>query len=415
MSFNVERIAALASFLFLIASLASAEKGRIYGKIHTDRDDVLQGVIRWDKNEASWDDFLDGNKVKSDHSEISHRRKYGDEKREISIFGIAIFSEGGSWGGVSQSGVAFGHIRKLTAAGSDEVELLLKSGEEVTFRSGSTDFGDGMRELVIETEDQGELELDWSDIDYIEFMDGGDVKSDFGRRIYGTVVTSRGGEFSGWIAWDADEMFYTDVIDGEESGHKRKIKFSQIASIERMSSQASLVVTREGQKIRLDGSNDIDSGNRGIVVSDRKLGRVSIPWDEFEELQIKEPPTDAYVRYDDFDGGRRISGTVYDEDGNQYSGYIRWDNDEEYTWETLDGSYRGVEFNIPFENIRIIEKHSSGSTQVTLWDGRRFILRDSNDVDDSNNGIFIISRDKKSGDETELDWDSFDHLELEKK
>ncbi len=154
--------------------------------------------------------------------------------------------------------------------------------------------------------------------------------------------------------------------------------------------------------------------NRGIVVSDIKLGRVIVQWDEFESLEIKRPSGADYISYDDFDGGSRMFGTVYDEDGEEYTGKIRWDNDEEYGWEILDGDYRGVEFDIAFENIKSIEKLSRRSSRVTLWDNRKFKLRDSNDVDNDNNGIFV-STESDPDDEEVIDWEDFDRIEFRKK
>jgi hypothetical protein len=411
MSLKINHLIAAGLLLFFISSLSFAEPGRIYGKIYTDRGDVLEGPIRWDYNEAFWDDMLDGYKEQSRKAKKEKRRKYGDDGTEINIFGLTIFKDGGSWSSSRQACIAFGHIKKLTPESDDGALMLLKGGEEVFIESSSTDLGTGIREIVIEEINEGELELDWYDIDYIEFFDGGDVESDFGERIFGTVTTRKAGEFTGWICWDVDEMFTKDIIDGRDRSRKRKIKFAKIARIEKISSQASLIVLKDGKEIRLDDSNDVDSGNRGIVVSDGKMGRVVIEWDEFEALDIKEPEKTDYVAYEDFDGGRRLYGTIYDEDGESYSGNIRWDNDEAYTWEILDGNYRGIEFDIAFEHIKSIEKLSRRSSRVTLWDGRKFKLRDSNDVNDENNGIFVaISSDPD--DEEVMEWDDFDRIEF---
>jgi hypothetical protein len=324
---------------------------------------------------------------------------------------LTIF-EDRSWGTSAQSGIAFGHLEKLYRDSNDEVELILKSGEKAYLHSGSTDFGDGIREIVIEDINEGELELDWDDIDYIEFFDGGDLESNFGNRLYGTVTTSRAGEYTGWICWDMDEMFDKDIIDGSDRGRKRKIKFNKIVKIERISSRAARITYKDGKTVRLDDSNDVDSGNRGIVISDLKLGRVVVEWDEFETLELKKPPSDAYPDYKDFDGGRRLRGVVFDEDGESLEGFIRWDDDEEFTWELIDGNYRGVEFDLTLEHIKSIEKLSRRSSRVTLFDGRSFRLRGSNDIDDDNKGIIVYDNPEDEDSEIYIDWEDLDRVEF---
>ena len=102
-----------------------------------------------------------------------------------------------------------------------------------------------------------------------------------------------------------------------------------------------------------------------------------------------------------------LYGKVYDEDGDSYEGFIRWDNDEAYTWELLDGEYRGVEIDVEFAQITEIEKVSSRSCRVTTRSGNTFKLSGSNDVNDENKGIFVTTED---GDEIELDWYDFDKV-----
>jgi len=411
MKFRDLRWGVILLVIIFCASTASAEKGRIYGKIYTDRGDVFEGPIRWDKNEASWDDMLDGYKKPTGKARQEKRKRYGDSKREISLFGLTIYKEGGSWNSTRQSCIAFGHIQRLSPDDDDGAYLMLKNGEEVYLEASSTDLGPGIREIVIEDEDEGELEMGWYDIDHIEFFDGGETESNFGERIFGTVTTGKSGEFTGWICWDVDEMFTDDIIDGYDRRSSRKIRFSQIERIEKISSQASLIVLKNGKEIRLDDSNDVDSGNRGIAISDPKLGRVVVPWDEFEILQIKEPTAADYVKYSDYNGSQPLFGSVYDEFGEQYTGKIRWDNDEEYGWEVLDGEYRGVDFDIVFDNIESIEKLSDRTSRVTLKDGRQFKLRESNDVNEENNGVFIATGSDPD-DEKILDWDDFERVEF---
>jgi len=166
-----------------------------------------------------------------------------------------------------------------------------------------------------------------------------------------------------------------------------------------------------GDELLLKGSNDVDDGNRGIIICDREFGQVVVDWDEFDRLEFTEVP-DKGVMYSDFDGGRALKGTVYTEDGEQYEGLIRWDNDEEYTWEILDGNHHDVEFDIEFGKIKTIEKRSYRSVNVTIWSGRTFRLRGSNDVDEDNKGVFITLDD---GEEVEVEWEDFEKVEFARK
>lgn len=398
---------------FTLASGARAEdnSGRIYGTIYTTDGDVFKGLIRWDKNEGCWIDILDGTKELPDRDygddNSSRRRKYG-ERRSVSFFGVRIRGDV-EFSSSAQSGIRFGHIKQLEVIDDDRALLMLKSGEEVEFKDGSTDIGTGIREIVIEDPDEGEVEFVWDDIERIEFASAtGNIKTSFGDRLYGTVTTRRGDEFTGFICWDVDELFANDVLDGDEKRRSRKIKFGTISSIERYGSSGAQVVMSDGDELLLRNSNDVDNSNRGIIISDPGFGQVQIAWDEFEKVEFKKSP--ALVRYDDFDGGRKLHGTVYTEDGEKYNGEIVWDYDEAYTWEILNGSYRDNEYDIELGLVKIIEKNSHRSSTVTVRDGRTFRLRGSNDVDDDNKGILIIS---ENGDEIYVEWDDFKRVEFD--
>ena len=161
-----------------------------------------------------------------------------------------------------------------------------------------------------------------------------------------------------------------------------------IAAIERSGSSGARVILQNGEEVLLRNSNDVDSSNRGIAVSDLSLGQVQVRWGAFEEITFHAAPV-AEGGYDAFDGGRPLFGTVETRDGEEFSGYIRWDNDEAYTWEILDGRDGDVDFDVEFGQVRSIRRAGSRGSEVRLLDGRTLQLEGSNDVDEDNKGIFV--------------------------
>lgn len=403
------------ALLLLVAGsvLAADNSGRIHGKIITVDGDEFEGLIRWDKNEGSWVDIFNGSK-ELDRSDVreARRKRYRDDdedRHSLRIFGYKIGRNVSiTYTNSAESGLRFGHLKSLEVTGDDEVEITLKSGQRLELSGGSTDIGSGIREIVIEDPDEGEIEFVWDDIDRIEFSTArSNDASNFGERLYGTLSTRRGDEFQGYICWDVDEIFGDDVLDGDERNRSRKIQFDKIASIARYSSSAAEVTLKSGDVMILRGSNDVDDSNRGIAVLDPALGQVSVPWDEFDKVVFSAPK--GHISYNDFNGGTEIRGTLYTEDGDSYEGKVQWDMDEEYTWELLDGDFRDLEFDVEFGLIKQIQKNSYQSSLVTLWDGREYRLRDSNDVDEDNKGIRITM---SGGDDVIVDWEDFDRIEF---
>lgn len=70
-------------------------------------------------------------------------------------------------------------------------------------------------------------------------------------------------------------------------------------------------------------------------------------------------------------------------------GRIRWNADEAWSWESLEGSRRGIDYAVEFGHIASIERRSSRGATVTLRDGRTLILEESADVDRHNAGIVV--------------------------
>jgi hypothetical protein len=308
----------------------------------------------------------------------------------------------------------FGHIKSIEPRSSGRVIVRLKNGEKVRFEDSGTDIGSGNRGIQVDTGGGEEVaDLDWGDIEQIDFKPEPDDYRPANAGIeclYGRIKTDGGDDITGFVAWDVDEIYSTDILDGEVKDRTRKIEFGTIASIEKVSSDACVVRRKSGPEFRMTGTNDVDSGNRGIAVSVPGLGRVRIDWDEFQSVTFAPIPAGLQPTYDQFDGGKRLHGTVTNRDGKSFTGAVAWDNDERFGWECLNGKQNGINYDVEFANIAKIERHSGRAARVTLRDGTVLKLRDSNDVDDGNKGIFV----ETAKDETEeVDWDDFEKITFE--
>jgi hypothetical protein len=153
---------------------------------------------------------------------------------------------------------------------------------------------------------------------------------------------------------------------------------------------------------------DVSDRNDGIHISDPSLGLVDVDWEDLENVDFHPP--DVPIGWDVFDGGQHLRGTVMTADSSAFTGWIRWDGDEAYSWELLDGrSSDGLGFDIELGHVDSIERIlraavevTMGTTgvrvdtpitegaRITLRDGREFELGDSNDVDESNHGVFVL-------------------------
>jgi hypothetical protein len=350
---------------------------RLYGTVTTRRGDTYTGFIRWDRNEGSWADLLDANK----------------ESRN---------------GRVTQSSIRFGHVRRIDALGREEALFTLKSGEQVTLGARATDLGSGLRALLVGMPGKDAVEMDWGDLESVTFEAAPKGLTPAEGRLHGTLTTRSGHEFTGYVTWDVDEIYTTDVLDGDDGPTRRQIPFGTISSIERYSSNGARVTLRSGEATVFRGTNDVDDSNSGITVSDPGLGQVQIDWDELDAVRYWFPEPGEEPDYGVFDGGIPLRGTVRTEAGEEYRGEILWDDDESASWEMLNGEVDGIELDVEFSRIARIEKTWRGSL-VALLDGRSFELSGSNDVEDGNRGITVRTEDGT----IEIDWADFRELRLE--
>ncbi len=377
--------------LLFISSSMKAQEGFIYGKVTTIDGDSYTGQIRWGKEEAYWTDLFNGTKdgndnyrylTREDREEL--RDKYRDRNRWNNVW-VNWGSSRNEYETTHEFQARFGDISKIEITRRSEVRMTLRNGEELYIGDGSNDFDTEVRVMDSEL---GETSFRWSRIEMIEFMDTpANLRNTMGDALYGTVEYY-GGELTGVIQWDHDERLSTDVLDGDSRDGDVEIEFGNLASIEKDGS-GSTIVTKSGREMYLRGSNDVNSSNRGIIVT-TDFGRVDIPWREFRKVTFSDAPA-TIKKYSDFSGMKKLSGTVTTTDGETLTGEIIYDLDESYTFEMLQGEDDDVSYIIPLESVKSISPKNWDYSEVVLKNGTKLTLGESRDVSEDNDGVLVFA------------------------
>ncbi len=380
--------------LSVTASTASAQQsnqGFIYGRVVTESGTEYQGFLRWGTQEAFWDDLFHSTKEDLpffDYLDDDQYDRLRSRGRRLRIFNWDFSIEGE----VSESRqfiARFGDVASIEPRGSGEATVIMRNGNEYEVSGGADDVTSSIH---VRDATLGEIDIRWDRIETIEFMPAPREADPGVWRLHGTVET-REGDFQGYIQWDKEECINTDVLDGDTYDGDVSIEMGRIRSIERLSSRRSLVTLKDGRELRLDGSNDVNDENRGIMVEDERYGRVTIDWDSFDKVTFDDPGSSGRS-YADFGVRGDLAGTVIDQDGERHTGRLVFDLDESEGWEMLNGDIDGIDFDIPFSLVASIEPMRGGRCLVVLTTGETLTLENSQDVGENNSGVLVfVNRD----------------------
>jgi hypothetical protein len=231
--------------------------------------------------------------------------------------------------------------------------------------------------------------------------------------IYGKVYTNRN-TYTGPIRWGKEEVLWTDLFNAVKTDrsfdklvpekksdswgdydwnissiwenhttHQFTCQFGNIKEMRMVSDDEVVIKLKNGGEIRVeDDGNDI---GEYVQVMDPELGIIKVDWDNIDRIEfIPTPPRISQIF------GLPLYGTVEGVRKEKYTGFIVWDNDERLTTDKLDGDSEDGDVSIEFKDITSIEKRARGSF-VTTKSGRELYLTGSNDVDEDNRGIMIVS------------------------
>lgn len=380
-------------FTLLPQQAQAQDEGFIYGKVTTEDGDEFIGAIRWGKEEVYWTDMFNASKMENDNVDYLSREERdelryrggsrGDWDNIISKWGSSSWQNSGR-SFLHQFSVQFGEIQSIRTYRDDEAEVTLRDGTRVDVDgSGYNDIGTKIR--VIDSE-IGDIELRWSRIESVEFTPTPkNLDEKFGEPLYGTV-DSEIGEFTGYIQWDHDERVSEDLLDGDTYDGDVSIEFGKIKSITNDGSRSD-VVLQSGRELTLRGSNDVNYENRGIIVTVEGVGRVDIPWKEFNKVTFSAAKNSG-KSYDDFKNPSPLAAKVVTKNGT-LDGRIVYDLDEELDIEVLHGKDDRSEYVIPFRNIKTIRPRGYQRSEVELRNGTKLVLEESQDVSEDNTGLLV--------------------------
>ena len=225
--------------------------GRLHGTLTTGRGAEFTGYITWDVDEIHSTDILDGEA----------------DGREYQI--------------------PFGAIRTIEQHGPVAARVVLHTGERITL-FGTNDVDRSNRGITVSDPGLGQVKIPWDYFGSVRFhgtrSEGSRRDFDGGRPLHGTVITASGDAMSGQIKWDRDEYSTWEMLNGRSAGIDFAIEFSRIERIVK-NGAGSTVFLRDGRSYDLEGSNDVDSGNRGVVVTSGDQEYV-VDWRNFRELRL---------------------------------------------------------------------------------------------------------------------------------
>ena len=368
---------------------AQAHQGFLYGRITTVSGATYEGRLRWGGDEeAFWGDYFNG--FKAGNPWTAHvppeRLK---ERRPLEIFGVEILRWERRIDLARPFMARFGDILRIEPEGR-ELRVTLKSGTVFHLdRFAADDLADGLR---VWDGRRGAVDLDEGRIRSLELLPTARLGAAPGR-LHGTVRT-RHGDFEGFVQWGREECVGTDELEGHTADGELRLRFDLLRSIARKSRDSSLVTLLDGREIVLSGTREVGHGNRGIYVDDRRYGRVLVSWDAFQRVDFSAGGSGP--AYDDFPPGHPLEGSVVTRAGRRHTGRLVYDLDESETTETLDSTFQGVHYTIPFGLIASIvlprgEKGGAQRGRVALHGGEELQLESTGDLGEGNAGMLIFT------------------------
>lgn len=412
------RFACAVCLLAAAPTLDAQTDDRIWGRVFTSEGNEYEGFLEFSRGQsaASWADVLVGTREISDDNYNTwllavHDGRPAVRTMEVLDYRVSWEERYRDFATPTRTGIRFGHLaalvqdedggmqivhRSAAVAGSLHVPGSRLGSMSVSpggVRTSSTTGGLGAR-VTVDDPVEGRTVVSGRDIGRIEFGAAPAGAAPAEARVHGSVEDRFGRTFTGFISWSGAPVLESDRLLGrDDEGDLRRFALDEINTVESRFGGA-LVTLATGQEHDIYRplnsryrQSDVRWYRRTIRVADPALGVVNVDWDDFRTLRLHPAPGTG--GYGNFGGDGALYGVVTNRSGEEFEGWIRWDADEEWTWDYLDGTSDNVELDVEFGRIRRIDTWD-GPVRATLLDGRSFELSGSNDVDEGNRGIFVF-------------------------
>lgn len=373
-------------------ALAADNTGFIHGTVTLQDGDSHTGFIRWEDEEAFWDDLFHSRQtelpwleyVDMEELQAERRRRYFESHGMFDRVMWTLSNRGGNPEMDRLFIGQFGYLEEIEVDEEENITLLIRGGERVPVHGYSNDVSS---DLLVYPSEGDPVEIEWDDLAGITFTQAPTDAIPFADRLYGNV-TSTEGNFEGFIQWDQSECTSIDILDG----NNREIPMGDLRSLTKNRQGTSDLVLKNGEAFTLAGSNDVGGGNRGVMVENPEWGRVTVSWKRFLSIDFAEGHGSGRGR-DDFPDSTPLVGTVTDIDGTSWTGRLVYDLDEAWSHDIFNGEIRDLEYDIPFGQIRSIEKRDEETCRVSLKSGRVLDLGESQDSGEKHAGVLVFVDD----------------------
>ena len=368
---------------------ATDNQGFIYGTLTLQNGDQHTGFIRWEDEEAFWDDLFHSRQnelpwidhVDMEELQAERRRLYFENHGMFDRVMWTLHNKGNAVH-ISRLFICrFGNLDGIEIDEEEDVTALILGGDRVPVHGYSNDVSS---DLLVYPSEGEPVEVEWDDLASIEFSPAPAGAEPYANRLYG-IVESTEGTYEGFIQWDQSECTSIDMLDGDD----HEIPMGDILSITKNRKNSFDIVLKDGDAFPMSGSNDVGGGNRGVMVENPEWGRVTVAWKRFVSITFVEGKGSGPGR-DDFPAIAPLKGSVTRTDGETLTGRIVYDLDEAWTHDLFGGAIRDLEFDIPFRLISSIENRGDESCRVSLVSGRTLDLSGSHYTGQEHGGLLVF-------------------------